>query len=65
MSDKGVCPWCDGEFDVIAYGRKLKCPKCEKPIDVLPEPNVWLETKWGTVGVSCPGGIGELLKVIG
>ena len=65
MTDNGVCPWCDGEFDVIAYGLRLKCPQCGKAIDVLPEPNVWLETKWGTVGVSCPGGIGELLKVIG
>ena len=63
MSDKGTCPWCDDEFDVIAYGHKLPCPHCGQLIDVLPEPNVWFDTKWGTVGMTIPmSSLGKILR---
>lgn len=48
--DKGVCPYCEQEFEVKEYGYKLTCPKCGKKIDVFPE-STWIETKWGTFGI--------------
>ena len=50
MSDKGVCPYCEKEFEVKEYGHKLECPNCHCKIDVFPDP-IWIETKWGNFGV--------------
>ena len=58
MRDKGTCPYCGKEFEVDEYGHGLKCPNCQKKIDVFPDP-VWVQTKWGTFGVS-----GNLLALI-
>ena len=51
MNDIGTCPHCKKEFEVIEYGYEIECPNCSKKIDVFPDP-VWIETKWGTFGVS-------------
>jgi hypothetical protein len=51
--DKGVCPYCGKEFEVGKgdYGYGMLCPHCKRKIDVFPDP-VWIETSWGTLGVS-------------
>ena len=51
MNDKGTCPHCRTKFEVTEYGYEVDCPNCGKKIDVFPDP-VWIETKWGTFGVS-------------
>lgn len=51
MNDKGTCPYCKKDFEVTEYGYKIDCPNCSKKIDIFPDP-VWIETKWGTFGVS-------------
>jgi primosomal protein N' len=52
MTDTGTCPHCDQAFDVQQYGRRLPCPCCGKSIDVLPEPQLWIDTPIGTIGVA-------------
>jgi predicted amidophosphoribosyltransferase len=52
MADTGICPYCEKEFAVFQYGYRLACPKCKKPIDVFPDTSLWVETKWGKIGVS-------------
>ena len=59
MNDTGTCPYCRTKFEVTEYGYEVDCPNCNKKIDVFPDP-VWIETKWGTFGVS---GL-SLLKIL-
>ena len=63
MEDTGICPYCEKEFAVLRYGYGLSCPKCKHRIDIFPDPDLWVETKWGNMGVS--GNIlASLCKVI-
>ncbi len=50
MIDKGICPYCEKEFEVEEYGYELDCPNCQEKIDVFPDP-IWVETKWGNIGI--------------
>jgi DNA-directed RNA polymerase subunit RPC12/RpoP len=59
MKDKGICPYCKQEFEVEEYGFELDCPSCKKKIDVFPDPT-WIETKWGTFGISNSSFLGLL-----
>ena len=52
MADTGTCPHCDEQFTVTAYGRGLSCPSCGGRIDVTPDPEIWLDTPIGTIGVA-------------
>jgi len=52
MEDTGICPYCKKEFAVLQYGYGLTCPKCKKHIDVFPDTDLWVETKWGKIAVS-------------
>jgi len=47
-----ICPWCKKDFEVKEYGYNLKCPLCKKRINVFPDSNFWINTKWGTFGLS-------------
>ena len=60
MVDKGLCPHCEKEFEVLQYGYGLSCPKCKTRIDIFPDPDLWVETKWGMMGVS-----GDILASLG
>lgn len=51
MKDKGTCPYCQKEFEVTEYGKKLDCPNCRRGIDIFPD-SIWLDTKWGMIGIS-------------
>ena len=50
MEDTGICPYCKKEFAVFQYGYGLTCPKCKKHIDIFPDADLWIETKWGDIG---------------
>lgn len=52
MSDTGICPWCDKQFDTTEYGYGLSCPECGKSIDIFPDNQLFIDTKFGTIGVS-------------
>ena len=60
MEDTGICPYCKKEFAVFQYGYGLTCPKCKKHIDIFPDTDLWIETKWGKIGVS-----GDILASLG
>lgn len=62
MNDVGTCPYCNEDFTAPPYGRGLNCVHCGGKIDVLPEPEIWLETPFGTIGVSNLGKLTNLLK---
>jgi len=51
-ADKGICPHCDGEFIVKEYGFGSRCPKCKRKIDVFPDSEIFVETQFGTIGIS-------------
>ena len=48
------------EFAVFQYGYNLLCPKCKKQIDIFPDTDLWIETKWGKIGVA-----GNILASLG
>ena len=62
MTDTGTCPHCNEQFDVSQYGHSLSCPHCGGSIDVMPEPKVWLETRFGTIGIA--GNLADFAKLL-
>jgi len=52
MSDTGICIHCGKEFEVTKYGFGLRCPLCKGKIDVFPDPEIFVETPMGTLGIS-------------
>ena len=52
MGEQESCPWCKRKFEVARYGRRIPCPRCRKPIDIFPEPEFFLHTPVGVIGVS-------------
>ena len=52
MKDTGRCPHCRREFEVRQYGRELRCPLCRRRVNVFPDPQMFIHTSIGIVGVS-------------
>lgn len=57
MGEQESCPWCKRKFEVVRYGRRIPCPHCHKPIDIFPEPDLFLHTRLGVIGVSYGKGL--------
>ena len=53
MEDKGTCPFCNKEFKVTPdmYGFHVNCPLCGEEIDILAEPEHYIETPFGAMGI--------------
>ncbi len=51
MKDSGMCPYCDGEFEVTLdmYGFGVHCPLCNAKIDILAEPKYYIGTPFGAM----------------
>ena len=54
MNDTCTCPDCGTELTVEEYGQGLECSKCHCKIDVFPDPDIYVETPVGTLGISFP-----------
>ena len=50
--DSCVCPKCGVKLEVADYGYNLECSECKCKINVFRENSFYLETKFGTIGVS-------------
>ena len=54
--DRATCPYCCQEFVVAKYGYRVRCPLCNGRIDVFPEPQYYIDTPFGVIGIgSCNG----------
>jgi len=51
INDKGICPYCEKEFNVKKYGYDMVCPFCQELIDVFPDTTIFVETPFGTIGI--------------
>jgi hypothetical protein len=61
-----TCPYCDKEFEHSQYGFDIECGNCKKTVNVYPDPEIWLHTKFGVIGVSGVSQIENLLlKLVG
>lgn len=52
MADIGTCPYCNQDFTVTTYGYKIQCPLCGGLVDIMPDPDLLLDTPFGMVGIS-------------
>ena len=58
MKDFAESPECEKEFDAFGlYGRGVPCPHCGETLDIFPEPDIWLDTALGIIGVSSVNGL--------
>ena len=56
-----TCPYCDKEFTHLRYGFDIECTNCKKLVNIYPDPEIWLHTKFGVIGVSGVSQIKNLL----
>ncbi len=61
MEEEIICPHCGSKLIVDEYGRGLECEICKGKIDVFPEPELWLNTTLGDVGLSGVSMLKDLL----
>lgn len=58
------CSYCKREFAVTRYGWDIPCPNCQNPLNILPDPKIFLYVDGRAVGVAIVEGGEEVLFAI-
>lgn len=46
------CPYCKTVLDVEEYGYDLECSKCKGKLEVFPDTDIWINSKFGNIEIT-------------